>query len=80
MSAIISPKVLAYFFSRNLVTSEEFSVVVLMLFGAVTGKERGSGSTYWFVCGFAWAHCGTYRRGLAPCAISGEKWHVLFLI
>jgi hypothetical protein len=24
------------------VTSEEFSVVVLMLFGAVTGKERGS--------------------------------------
>ena len=46
MSAIISPKVLAYFFLRNLVTSEEFSVVVLMLFGAVTGKERGS--AYWF--------------------------------
>jgi hypothetical protein len=47
MFAIISPKVLAYFFLRNLVTSEEFSVVVLMLFGAVTGKERGS--AYWFV-------------------------------
>ena len=30
------------------------------------------------LCGFAWAR-GTYRRGLAPCAISGEKWHVLFL-
>ena len=46
VSAFISPKVLPYFFSRNLVTSEEFSVVVLMLFGALTGKERGS--AYWF--------------------------------
>jgi len=51
-----------------------------MLFGAVTGKERGGGSAYWFVCGLAWARCGTYRRGLAPCAISGEKWHVLFFV
>ena len=30
------------------------------------------------LCGFAWAR-STYRRGLAPCAISGEKWLVLFL-
>jgi hypothetical protein len=51
--------------------------VVLMLFGVVTGKERGL--AYWFVCGFAWAR-GTYRRGLAPCSISCEKWHVLFFV